>query len=312
MTQTAVIALGGNAILRPGQSGTLAEQVTNIRTACRQIAEIVGLGYRVVLTHGNGPQVGHLLLQNEAAREQVPPMPLDVLGAQTQGQLGYLLQRELQKALREQGQPGHVVALVTQVEVDPADPAWHCPSKPVGPFYTKAQARALLAADCGPLQEDAGRGWRRVVASPPPLRIVELAAIQSLVRSGATVIACGGGGVPVTAGPNGWEGAEAVIDKDLVAQRLATDLAADLLVILTDVPRVYLHYGTPHQQGLDTVTADEAQAYLAEGWFPPGSMRTKMAGAIGFVAAGGGRAVITSLEAAVAGVAGLAGTQIRR
>lgn len=310
MPKTMIIALGGNAILQPGQRGTVAEQTANIRTSCQQIAEIIRRGYRVVLIHGNGPQVGNLLLQNELARDRVPPMPLDILDAETQGEIGYLLQRELQGALQEQGPVCSVVSLVTQVVVDPQDPAFRSPSKPVGPFYTEVEARALQAAGGYPMVEDAGRGWRRVVPSPRPLRVVELAAIAQLVEGGTVVIACGGGGIPVVAEPEGLQGVEAVIDKDLAAQRLATDLGAHLLLILTDVPQVYLHYGQPGQQGLDTLTVAAARRYLAAGHFSAGSMRTKMEGAIQFVAAGGEAAIITSLGTAVAALEGRAGTRI--
>lgn len=310
MSRIVVIALGGHAILRPGQPGTLAEQTANIRAACRPIAGIIRRGDRVVLTHGNGPQVGNLLLQNEAARDRVPPMPLDVLGAACQGEMGYLFQRELQGELRQQGTGRLVVSLVTQVAVDAHDPAFRQPAKPVGPFYPEEQARALMAAGGGPFAEDAGRGWRRVVPSPRPQRIVELAAIRSLAESGAVVIACGGGGIPVVEGPEGWQGVEAVIDKDLAAARLAADLGARVLLLLTDVPAVCLRYGQPGQQPLGAVSAEEALRYLAEGHFPAGSMRPKVEAAVQFVSAGGERAIITDLDTALAALEGAAGTQI--
>lgn len=304
MTKTAVIALGGNAILQPGQAGSLAEQQANIRAAASEIARVIADGYRVVLTHGNGPQVGNILIQNEEARAVVPPMPLDVCGAQSQGMLGYLLQQELQR------QTGRlVVSLVTQVVVDPSDPAFANPTKPVGPFYTEARAERMIERLGWAMREDAGRGWRRVVPSPQPVKVVETEAIINLVASGMLVIACGGGGVPVVEEESGLRGVEAVIDKDLAAQRLAQAMGAELLVILTDVPRVYLHYGLPEQRALEAVAIDEAERYLAEGHFPAGSMRAKVEGVIRFLKAGGERAVIATLTQAAAAVRGVAGTQ---
>ena len=310
MSKTIVIALGGNAIVQPGQKGTFAEQIANLRMSCRQIAEIIRRGHRVVLTHGNGPQVGNILIQNEAARDQVPPMPLDVLGAESQGEIGYLLQRELQQELRQRGINTSVVSLVTQVVVDPNDPAFQDPTKPVGPFYKEREALSLMADGGAPMKEDAGRGWRRVVPSPLPQRIMELEVIRNLTRSGTVVIACGGGGIPVFETEDELRGVEAVIDKDLAAQKLATALGADLLVILTDVPQVCLNYGTPQQRSLSAISVAEASQYLAEGHFPAGSMRAKVEGAIQFVAGGGQAGIITSLDAAVAAVEGRAGTYI--
>lgn len=310
MHGTVVVALGGNAILQPGQTGTLAEQTANIRSASREIGALIAGGYRVVLTHGNGPQVGNILLQNEAARDWVPAMPLDVLGAESQGEIGYLFQRELQRDLQRRGIGSPVVSLLTQVVVDPADPAFARPTKPVGPFYPEGEARARMASTGAAYAEDAGRGWRRIVPSPYPRRIVELAAIRRLIEAGTVVICCGGGGIPVIETADGLQGVEAVIDKDLAAQRLATDMGADQLLILTDVPQVYLDYGKPTQRALSLLLAAEAQRYLDEGQFPAGSMRSKVEGAIQFVAAGDRRAIITSLSAAVTAVEGRAGTQI--
>jgi len=303
--KTVVIALGGNAILQPGQRGTLAEQRANIATACRAIARVLDGGHRVILTHGNGPQVGNILIQNEEARAVVPPAALDVCGAQTQGLIGYLLQQELQ---RQTGRPA--MSLVTQVVVDPADPAFLNPSKPVGPFYTPEMALRKQAEQGWIMKEDAGRGWRRVVPSPQPRRVVEAEAIRRLVEGGALVIACGGGGVPVAVGPDGLVGVEAVIDKDSTAQVAARDLGADLLVILTDVEAAAIHYGTPEQQALGRVTAAEAEAYARAGHFKAGSMGPKIEAAIRFVRGGGERAAIASLARAAEAAAGSAGTQV--
>lgn len=320
-----VVALGGNAILQPrgkrsltsaaaaqscgesGQRGTFTEQRANIHTACSQLRLLIADGHRLVLTHGNGPQVGNILLQNEEARLIVPPAPLDVCGAQTQGMIGYLLQQEMQ---RQTGLPA--VALVTQVIVDADDPAFANPTKPVGPFYTPDLARQMMTEAGWAMREDAGRGWRRVVPSPPPRRVVEVAAIRALVDAGMLVIACGGGGAPVVETKDGLTGVEAVIDKDLAAGLLARELQADLLLILTDVPRVCIHYGTPRQQALERVTVEAGEQYLADGHFKAGSMQPKMQAALRFVREGGGRAVIASLAEASAAVRGHAGTQVVR
>jgi carbamate kinase len=313
--QTVVIALGGNAILQPGQAGTASEQRATIAVACAEIARVLDDGHRVVLTHGNGPQVGNILLQNEEARNTVPPMPLDICGAQSQGMLGYLFQQELQ---RQTGRP--VVSLVTQVEVDPEDPAFSNPTKPVGPFYTPERARRMMAEAGWTMREDAGRGWRRVVPSPRPVRVVEAGLIASLVEQGALVIACGGGGVPVArraggpaavaAGGEGLVGVEAVIDKDLCAYLLAQTLGAELLVILTDVPHVYIHYRDPAQQALGEVPLHQMERYMADGHFKAGSMAPKVAAAMKFVRGGGQRAAIGSLAQAAEAVRGRAGTQV--
>lgn len=309
MGELVVIALGGNAIVRPGQRGAFEEQVASVRQACAAIARVVARGYSVVLVHGNGPQVGALLLQNELARDRIPPMPLHACVAQTQGLIGYMIQRELAQALAAHGIPRPVVALVTHVVVDRDDPAFANPSKPVGPFYGAEEAAALQAAGW-PMREDAGRGWRRVVPSPVPRRVVELEAVRALLQAGAVVVCCGGGGIPVIEGAGGLEGVDAVVDKDLAAQRLAVGLGAEVLVILTDVPCVYLGYSTPRQRPLYAVSADEMDRYLAEGHFPPGSMRSKVEGALGFLRAGGRRAAIARLDQALEAVEGAAGTQI--
>ncbi|MFZ5823668.1 MAG: carbamate kinase [Bacillota bacterium] len=299
-----VIALGGNAILQPGQRGTVAEQQANIRAACQAIAEVVQEGWQVVLTHGNGPQVGNLLLQSEEASGVVPPATLDVCGAQTQGMLGYLIQQELSRATGRTA-----VSVVTQVVVDPADSAFGNPTKTVGPFYTEARARKAMAERGWQMREDAGRGWRRVVPSPHPVRVVEAELIQRLVDAGTLVIAAGGGGVPVADGPDGLHGIEAVIDKDRAATVLALGLGAEKLIILTDVEHVCLHYRRPEQVVLREVTVSEGLGYLAQGHFRAGSMGPKVEAAVAFVEASGGEAVIGSLTDAARAVAGLAGTR---
>lgn len=307
MGETAVVALGGNAILQPGQRGTYTEQRENVAATARQIAGLVRDGLDVVITHGNGPQVGNVLIQNEQAAALVPPMPLDVCGAQTQGLIGYMLQQCLGAALGP-GRP--VAALVTQVVVDPADPAFANPTKPVGPFFPAAAAQRLAAAQGWQVQEDAGRGWRRVVASPEPVEIVEAPAICALLAAGALVIAAGGGGVPVVRRGGELCGVAAVIDKDLAAQRLALAVGAHRLFILTDVPAVMLHYRQADAVPLGTVTCSELAAHQARGHFAAGSMGPKVTAALRFVQAGGRQAVITSLAGLAAALDGRAGTQV--
>jgi len=302
---TVVIALGGNAILQPGQRGTVAEQRANIATACEEIARVLAGGHRVILTHGNGPQVGNILLQNEEARAVVPPATLDACGAQSQGLIGYLFQQELQ---RRTGRPA--VSMVTQVVVDPTDPAFTNPNKPVGPFYTPDAALRLQEERGWAMKEDAGRGWRRVVPSPQPRRVVEVEAIRRLADAGSLVVACGGGGVPVAEDAGTLSGLEAVIDKDLTASVLARELGAELLVILTDVEAVALHYGRPEQRLLGAATVAEMERHAADGHFRAGSMRPKVEAVVRFVRGGGQRAAIASLARAAEAVAGSAGTQV--
>ena len=307
--KTVVVALGGNAILQPGQVGTFEEQLFNIDGAMRRIAGLVEDGWRVVLTHGNGPQVGNLLIQNALAAKTVAPMPMDVCGAESQGQIGYMAAQTLANHLRKRKLAVPVVTVITQVAVDPDDKAFASPSKPVGPFYSESKARHMMLEEGLAMREDAGRGWRRVVPSPEPREIVELEAVRHLMDSGALVICSGGGGVPVVRGRGALSGIDAVIDKDLAAALLAKELGADALLILTDVPKVYIHYGTPQQTALDTVTADRMRAYGAAGHFKAGSMGPKVEACLRFVDAGG-EAVIASLTDVGPALAGRAGTRI--
>jgi carbamate kinase len=307
---TIVIALGGNAILQPGQAGTAAEQAENIRKTCTQVARMIEAGHRVVVTHGNGPQVGNLLIQQEEASAVVPPMPMDVAGAMTQGMLGYWMQNQLDNLLRERGVVRSVVTLVTQVLVDRNDPAFQNPTKPVGPFYTPAKAGRFMKERGWQMKEDAGRGWRRVVPSPNPIAIWEKEAIRTLVDAGAVVVCSGGGGVPVYLHDNQVVGCEAVIDKDLAGQRLAADVGADLFCILTDVPRVALRYRQPDQELLSRVSAAQMRKYMQDGHFKPGSMGPKVEAVLRFVESTGKWGVIASLEEAAAAVEGKAGTVI--
>ncbi|OPZ62139.1 MAG: Carbamate kinase 2 [Firmicutes bacterium ADurb.Bin506] len=307
-----VIALGGNAILQPGQAGSFAEQLANVQVTADQIADLVAAGHTVIVTHGNGPQVGAILIQQEAGRAQVPAMPLDACGAQSQGLIGYMLQQCLGKSLRTRGIERPVATIVTQAVVNPDDPAFQHPTKPVGPFYNEDWAKQRMASTDERWIEDAGRGWRRVVASPNPQRIVEAQAVARLVETGAIVIVNGGGGIPVIEKDGDFVGVEAVIDKDLGAERVAHDVRAEVLMILTDVPRAAINYRTPQQRELDRVSLAEVEKYQQEGHFKAGSMGPKVEACRRFVANGGETAIIASLTQAVEAIAGRAGTHITR
>ena len=312
--QLIVVALGGNAILQPGQKGTFEEQMENVHVTCEQLAQMVVSGkYKIVVTHGNGPQVGNLLLQNEAGKDVAAPMPLFVCGAESQGLIGFMMQQNLGNLLAEKGKDGIPIAtVVTQVVVDKDDPAFTNPTKPVGPFYSAEEAKALEADKGYNVREDAGRGWRRVVPSPDPIEINEKEAIRQLVEARSIVIASGGGGIPVVREDGKLQGVDAVIDKDLAGERLAADVGASVFMVLTDVDQVKLNYKTPEEKGLSTITVAEAKAYAAEGHFAKGSMEPKVRAAIRFVESGGEKAVITSLDRAVDALEGKAGTTITR
>lgn len=307
-----VVALGGNAIKQAGERGTSAEQFANVARAAEAIADLVERGDRVVITHGNGPQVGSLLLQQAAGAKDVPPLPMDVCGAMTQGWIGYMISQALGNALARRQHPaaGRVTTLVTQMLVEATDPAFGNPTKPVGPFYTAEEAQRL--ADAGvAVVEDSGRGWRRVVPSPTPVGLVEFAAVRELVDAGMLVITSGGGGVPVVRDAEGQlHGVEAVIDKDLAGAYLAHALGATRLLILTDVEQVTLDYKKPTQRSLAHLSVTDARTYLADGQFAAGSMGPKVRAAADFVEAGGRQAIITQLYRAVAALDGQTGTTI--
>jgi carbamate kinase len=302
-----VVALGGNAILRRGESGTVSEQRAAIRDASDGLGRLAAAGHGLVVTHGNGPQVGALLIQQQAARALVPPMPLDVLVAQSQGQLGFLLAAELRAALRRREVDRPVVAVVTQVVVDGGDPAFARPTKPIGPYLSEEEA-LLLRRSSVPVTEVPGGAWRRVVPSPRPIAIVEEEPLRELIAAGAVPIAAGGGGVPVVREEGGTRGVEGVVDKDFVAVLLAEVVAADALVILTDVERVILDRGTRREQAARRLTIAEAKRALEEGQFPPGSMGPKVEAAVR-AASAGRRAIIAPLSSAGAALDG-AGTEI--
>jgi carbamate kinase len=307
--KTVVVALGGNAILRPGQVGTFEEQLVNVDAAMSRIAALAEVGWRVVLTHGNGPQVGNLLIQNSLAAASVAPMPMDVCGAESQGQIGYLIAQTVTNHLRKRKLDVPVVTVVTQVRVDPRDHAFAHPSKPIGPFYSEGQAKSLMLEKGLAMREDAGRGWRRVVPSPEPQEIVELRAVRQLLNGGCLVVCSGGGGVPVVRSRGALSGIDAVIDKDLAAALLARELRADELLILTDVKKAYLGYGTPQQRALDCVGVAELRAHAAAGHFKAGSMGPKVEACLRFASAGG-EAVIAALTEVDEALAGEAGTHV--
>jgi len=310
MNKTIVIALGGNAIKKADEEGTAEQQFRNVETTCRHILEIVKKGYRVVITHGNGPQVGNLLIQQEEAKRIVPLQSLDVLGAMTQGQIGYMLQQTLINYLKKAGLNIPVATVITQVLVNKGDPNFKDPSKPVGYFYTKRVAEKL-AEEKGYIikkVKPGRRAYRRVVPSPDPIEIVEKGVVKMLVETGAIVIASGGGGIPVIEENERLRGVEAVIDKDLAGERLAEIINADIFLILTNIEKVKLNFGKPNEKDLDKLTIREAEKYLKEGHFLPGSMKPKVIACIRFLNAGGEKAIITALDKAVEALEGKTGT----
>ena len=307
-----VIALGGNALQEAGKPATAQAQLEVVEKTSEYIADIVERGYEVIVAHGNGPQVGRIVIQNEVASASTPAMPFDVCGAMSQGMIGYHIQQGLSKVLRHRGINKNVVTIVTQVVVDKDDPKFKAPSKPIGPFYTEEEAKAIAAEKGYTMKEDAGRGWRRVVASPLPVEIVELDAVKTLNDAGFVVVTVGGGGIPVVRNEAGdLEGVTAVIDKDLASEKLARDMDADALVILTAVEKVSINFKKPDQKDLDRMSAAEAKQYIKEGHFAPGSMLPKIEAALNFVESKPGRiAIITSLDKAVDAIEGRAGTTI--
>ena len=307
-----VIALGGNALQEAGKPATAQAQLEVVEKTSEYIADIVERGYEVIVAHGNGPQVGRIVIQNAVASASTPAMPFDVCGAMSQGMIGYHIQQGLSKVLRHRGINKNVVTVVTQVVVDKDDPKFKAPSKPIGPFYTEEEAKAIAAEKGYTMKEDAGRGWRRVVASPLPVEIVELDAVKTLNDAGFVVVTVGGGGIPVVRNEAGdLEGVAAVIDKDLASEKLARDMDADALVILTAVEKVSINFKKPDQKDLDRMSAAEAKQYIKEGHFAPGSMLPKIEAALNFVESKPGRiAIITSLDKAVDAIEGRAGTTI--
>lgn len=308
-----VIALGGNALQEVGRPATAEEQLLVVEKTAAYIADIIEKGYEVVIAHGNGPQVGRIVLQNEAANAVTPALPFDVCGAMSQGYIGYHIQQGLSKVLKARGIQKEVVTVVTQVVVDKNDPKFQAPSKPIGPFYTKEEAERIVAEKGYTVKEDAGRGYRRVVASPMPQQIVELNAVKALQQAGFVVVTVGGGGIPVVYNEQGdLEGVAAVIDKDLASERLAEDMNADALVILTAVEQVAINFNKPDQQLLSHIDVQQAKEYMSQGHFAPGSMLPKMEAAVKFAESKHGRrCIITSLEKAAAALEDKAGTHLQ-
>ncbi len=309
--QTIVVALGGNALQEAKGPATAEAQLAVVKKTAALIAPLARDG-RLLVVHGNGPQVGRIVLQNEHSTAITPAMPFDVCGAMSQGLIGYHLQQGLGEALREAGIDKAAVTVLTQVVVDGADPGFQNPTKPIGPFYEEAEAGRIAGEKGWTLKEDAGRGWRRVVASPDPKRIVEIDAIRALTDAGFVPVCVGGGGIPVTEAADGTlSGTAAVIDKDLAAEKLAEDVNADTLLILTAVERISIRYGKPDQQDLARMTVAQAEQYIREGHFAPGSMLPKVQAALRFVKSGPGRrAIVTSLEKAAEALHGRAGTEL--
>ena len=311
MTQIAVVAVGGNSLIKDAQHRTVPDQYAAAAESMHHIAGMVAAGWKVVVTHGNGPQVGFILRRSELSRHELHEVPLDSCGADTQGAIGYMFQKALRNEFRARSLPRQAVTLVTQVVVDAADPAFAKPSKPIGSFMDEAQARQLMAKEGWTMMEDAGRGWRRVVASPKPQAIVERDAIQALLDKDFVVIAVGGGGIPVVQAEDGsLAGVEAVIDKDYASALLASSLPADLFVISTAVEKVALNFNKPDQRWLDRLTLAEAREYLEAGHFHKGSMGPKIEAIASYLERGGQRALITNPENLGRALAGETGTWV--
>jgi carbamate kinase len=309
--KTIVIAIGGNSLIKDAKHMSVPDQYAAVVETARHIADLIEKGFHVVITHGNGPQVGFILLRSEHSRGLLHPVPLDSIGADTQGALGYQIQQALGNEFRRRGLKKLAASVVTQTLVDRNDPAFAKPSKPIGQFYTREEAQDRMRVEQWTMVEDAGRGWRRVVASPKPLRIIEADVVKKLVKDGYVVIAAGGGGIPVIADEQGnLSGAAAVIDKDLASAVLAKEIAADLLVISTAVEKVCLNFGKPGQRALDSMTITEAKQYISEGHFQPGSMLPKIQACVQFLENGGREALITTPEALPAALSGKTGTRI--
>lgn len=311
MTKTAVVAIGGNSLIKDKEHQSVPDQFATTDETCVHVAEMIKQGWRVVITHGNGPQVGFILLRSELASNVLHTVPLDSCGADTQGALGYMIQQLLGNRLRRMGDDTSVVTVVTQVVVDLNDPAFRNPTKPIGPFYDEQRARLYEQEQSWVIVEDAGRGWRRVVPSPIPREIVEQDAIRDLLESGFVVVGVGGGGIPVVRDEQGdLHGVEAVIDKDYASSLLAAGLEADLFLISTSVEQVCLNYGGPGETPLDHMTVAQAKEYLEQGHFPPGSMGPKIQAVIEFLERGGKEALITSPENLAKALRGETGTRI--
>jgi carbamate kinase len=307
----ALIAFGGNAILPKGQRGLQSEQMKNAQKAAQLIIHIVKKGFDPIVVHGNGPQVGNLLIQMEESINKVPPFSLEVCDAMTEGSMGFMLEKAIINELRKNSVDKHVASLITQVVVDNEDPAFNNPTKPVGPFYSKYRAQMLKRDKKWDMMEDAGRGYRKVVPSPKPIDIVPKKVLYDLVHSGKIVIAAGGGGIPVVINGRGlFQGVEAVIDKDFASSLIAREVAADLFIILTNTKYVYLNFNTPDEKPIKKITVKEAQKYLKQGQFPPGSMGPKIEAAIEYLNNSGKKVIITSASHLKAAMINRSGTTL--
>ncbi len=307
----ALIAFGGNAVLPKEQRGLQSEQMKNAQKAARLMIDVVKKGYELIIVHGNGPQVGNLLIQMEESINKIPPFSLEVCDAMTEGSMGYMLEKNLVNELRKNSLDKDVATIVTQVVVDKKDPAFQNPTKPVGPFYAKYRGQMLMREKKWVMVEDAGRGYRKVVPSPKPIDVVPKRVIHDLVHSGRIVIAAGGGGIPVIINGRGlFQGVEAVIDKDYASSLIAYEAKVDLFIILTNVPRAFLNFGTPDEKALSKITVEEAKRYLEEGHFPPGSMGPKIKASIEYIERGGREVLITSASHLKAALINRSGTRI--
>ena len=307
-----VVALGGNALQDINSAATAEAQLKVVRRTTKYLVDILEDGYNLIVAHGNGPQVGRIVIQNQVAREVTPAMPLDVCGAMSQGMIGYHMQQALGDELRSRNIWNPVITIVTQVVVDKSDLAFNNPTKPIGPFYSKEEAEQLRIEKGYEIVEDSGRGYRRVVASPQPKRIVEIETVKTLIENDNIVITVGGGGIPVIENNSRLEGIAAVIDKDLTSEKLAEDIDADILVMLTAVDRVAINFGKPNQKDLDKVTVEEMKKYANEGHFEPGSMLPKVMAAVKFAESKPGRkAIIASLDRAKEALRGESGTMVQ-
>ena len=306
-----VVALGGNALQDVDSKPTAEAQLNIIKKNVEYLVDIIEDGHNLIITHGNGPQVGRILIQNEMANEVTPAMPFDVCGAMSQGMIGYHIQQAMGDELRKRNIKSSVATIITQVVVDKDDQAFENPSKPIGPFYSEEESKTIINEKGYTMIEDSGRGYRRVVASPMPKRIVEIETIKTLIQSDVIVVTVGGGGIPVVEEADELKGIAAVIDKDLASEKLAEDINADILIMLTAVERVAINYGTPEQKNLDLVSVEEMKQYSTEGHFAPGSMLPKVEAGIRFVESKTGRkTIITSLEKVTESLKGLSGTII--
>ena len=309
--KAAVVAFGGNALMGEDGNSTYAEQMIKTERMCNKLLSLFDMGYRILITHGNGPQVGNFLMQQECLAENVPPMPLDACSAMTQGQIGYMIEQKLRNTFTRNNIKKPIIVFITQVVVSKDDPAFNNPTKFIGPFFNKEQSEKFSREEGWLMKEDSGRGFRRIVASPKPIDIIEKEEIAEMAHKDFVVIACGGGGIPVIRDQKGClQGVPAVIDKDFAAEQIASFIGAELLLLITPVDRVAINFGTPEQKSISKMTLEEAEQYFLDGQFPPGSMGPKIQAAIEFLRSGGKKAIITSLDCIESAIKGEAGTEI--